>query len=65
MKYNNVNDFKEEIVSLYKQGMLKKYIKVQLNLSEAGLTKFFKENEVYRFNENIFESVDNEEKLIG
>ena len=42
MKYNNVNDFKEEIVSLYKQGMLKKYIKVQLNLSEAGLTKFFK-----------------------
>ena len=62
MKYNNVNDFKEEIVSLYKQGMLKKDIRAQLNLPEAGLTKFFKENEVYRFNENIFESVDNEEK---
>lgn len=62
MKYNNVNDFKEDIISLYKQGMLKKDIRMQLNLPEAGLTKFFKENEVYRFNENIFESVDNEEK---
>ena len=62
MKYNNVNDFREDIISLYKQGMLKKDIRAQLNLPEAGLTKFFKENEVYRFNENIFENVDTEEK---
>ena len=62
MKYNNVNDFKDEIKSLYRKGWLKKDIRKELNVSETALTKFFKENTVYKFNEDIFENIDTEEK---
>ena len=62
MKYNNASDFKEEIISLYKQGILKKDIREKLNISEASLTKFFKENVVYKFKEDAFEIIDCEEK---
>jgi len=62
MKYNNVNDFKDEIKSLYRKGWLKKDIRKELNVSETALTKFFKENIVYKFNEDIFENIDTEEK---
>ena len=62
MKYNNVNDFKEEIISLYQKGVLKKDIREQLNVSESALTKFFKENTIYKFREDAFENIDSEEK---
>ena len=62
MKYNNVNDFKEEIISLYQKGVLKKDIREQLNISESALTKFFKENTIYKFREDAFENIDSEEK---
>ena len=62
MGYAKVCDVKDQIVSLYQQGKQKKDISKILNVSEYSITKFFKDNCVYRFNENCFETIDSEEK---
>lgn len=62
MGYVKANDVKDEIISLYQQGKQKKEISKLLNVSDYSITKFFKDNCVYRFNENCFESIDSEEK---
>lgn len=62
MKYTKIDEVKEEVVELYQQGKKKKEIREILNVSEWSLTKFFKNNIVYRFNEDCFEDINSEEK---
>lgn len=62
MGYVKIEDVKEKVIELYKKGKLKKEIMEELNISEHSIAKFFKNNLIYRFNEDCFENIDTEEK---
>jgi len=62
MNCTKIEDIEQEIIELYKKGKLKKEIRSALKIPEATLTKYFRENIVYRFNEDCFEKIDTEEK---
>ncbi len=55
MNYTKIEDIEQEIIELYKKGKLKKEIRSALKIPEATLTKYFRENIVYRFNEDCFD----------